>query len=376
MLYLDHNATTSVHPRVKELIGDMLGKVSNPSSVHSFGRNARDLVELARRQILTSLGVNINSKEYQLVFTSSGTESNNLLLQNYNDGEIFFSSIEHPSIFDHLKVRNNINTIDVDENGIIDLEHLEQLLKASNERKKLVSVMLANNETGVIQNMGEIAKIVRKYSAELHSDCVQAAGKIPLNIKELDLDYATISAHKIGGIQGSGALIAKSEHRLTAMIIGGGQEKNIRSGTENVLAIAAFGLAMSIADEEIEERYGNMKKLQRYLEEYLLNKHQQIKIVSKNVLRLPNTSLVLVPGTSAETKLIALDLHGIAVSNGSACSSGKVGKSHVLSNMGYNNDEAKSAIRISFSHEQTIKDVQIFIQAFEEIYSQELACMN
>lgn len=374
MLYLDHNATTCVHPRVKELISGMLNKTSNPSSVHTFGREARDVVELARRQILTSLGI-IGSREYQLIFTSSGTESNNLLLHNYDDGDIFISSIEHPSIYDHLKVRNNIKTINVDHDGVINLEHLEELLAASNNDRKLVSVMMANNESGVIQNMAEIAKIARKYSAELHSDCVQAAGKIPLNIAELDLDYATISAHKLGGIQGSGALIARSKHRLEAVMIGGGQERNIRSGTENVLSIAAFGLAMSIAAAELEERYGNMQKLQRHLEGYLY-KYEQIRIVSKNVTRLPNTTMILVPGTSAETKLIALDLQGIAVSNGSACSSGKVGKSHVLLSMGYNNDEAKSAIRISFNHQQTIEDVKTFIQAFETIYSQELVCTN
>ncbi len=375
MLYLDHNATTCIHPKVKELIISMLDKIANPSSVHAFGRNARDLVETARGQILTSLGIE-DAREYQLIFTSSGTEGNNLVLNNYQDGEIFVSSIEHPSILDHAKIKDNVKVIDVDQDGIISLEHLETLLATSNNNRKLVSVMLANNESGVIQNISEVVKIAKKYSADIHSDCVQAAGKIPLNIQELDLDYATISAHKVGGIQGSGALIAKSKHKLAAMIIGGGQERNIRSGTENVLAITAFGLAMLIAGEELAERHSNMKKLQKYLEEYLLDKYKQIKIVSKKVARLPNTTLVLIPGTSAETKIIALDLQGVAVSNGSACSSGKVGKSHVLANMGYSNEEAKSAIRISFNHEQTIKDVQTFIQAFEKIYSQELVWMN
>ncbi|MDR0296608.1 MAG: cysteine desulfurase [Rickettsia sp.] len=368
MLYLDHNATTNIHPEVKKLMENLIEETYyNPSSIHIKGRYARSLVEIARQQVAKSVGVDINSREYQVIFTSSGTESNNLLMNSYYDGEIFISSIEHLSIFDHTKYRDNIKIIRVDSDGIVDIDHLEQLLLASLASKKLVSVMLANNESGVVQNIQQLVKIAKKYGAVFHSDCVQAVGKIPVNIKELAVDFATISAHKLGGIQGSSALIVKAGHTLKAMMIGGGQERNIRSGTENVLAIALFGLAISIATTEVEDRYKKMKKLQTYLEKNLFN-YKNVKIVSKNVERLPNTTLMIVPKTDAQTKLIAFDLQGIAVSSGSACSSGKVGKSHVLSSMGFSEDDARSSIRISFNYQQTIEDVASFIKAFEEIY--------
>ncbi|WP_341757554.1 cysteine desulfurase family protein [Candidatus Tisiphia endosymbiont of Ditula angustiorana] len=371
MLYLDHNSTTNVHPKVKELMKNLLEEAYNPSSIHTKGRYARNLVETAREQVARSVGVDINSREYQVIFTSSGTESNNLLMNNYYDGEIFVSSIEHLSIFDHVKYRNNIKIIRVDSDGIVDAQHLGELLSVSHSNKKLVSVMLANNESGVVQNVQELVKIAQKYGAVFHSDCVQAVGKISVNIKELGVDFATISSHKLGGVQGSSALIAKAEHTLKAMMIGGGQERNIRSGTENVLAIASFGLVSSIATTEIEDRYKKMKKLQTYLEQNLCN-YKNVKIVSKDVERLPNTTLIIVPNTDAQTKLIAFDLRGIAVSSGSACSSGKVGKSHVLSNMGFSTDDTRSSIRVSFDYQQTNQDIVTFIKAFEEIYASNL----
>ncbi|MCC8417816.1 MAG: cysteine desulfurase [Rickettsia endosymbiont of Bryobia graminum] len=369
MLYLDHNATTCIHPKVRDFVVTLLGEEAyNPSSIHSSGRNARTIVETARLQIAKSVGIDINSREYELVFTSSGTESNNLLMSNYSDGEIFISSIEHLSIFAHSKYSNNIKFIKVDNNGIIDINDLENLLSASTSSKKLLSVMLANNESGVIQNIKELTIIAKKYGADFHSDCVQAFGKIPVNIPELGIDFATISSHKVGGMQGSSVLITKKNHLLKAMMIGGGQEKNIRSGTENVIAIASFGLAAELVRKEIEKRYQQMKILQDYLEINLL-KYNDIKIASKNVERLPNTTLLIIANNDPQTKLIALDLHGVEVSSGSACSSGKVGKSHVLKAMGYNDSECKSSLRISFNHQQTIEDVKEFIKIFEQVYN-------
>lgn len=369
MLYLDHNATTWIHPKVKEFIVSLLDEVAyNPSSIHSSGRNARAIVEKARIQIAKSIGIDINSRDYELIFTSSGTESNNLLMNSYSDGEIFISSIEHLSIFAHSKYQNNIKFIKVDNNGIIDINDLERLLSNSTSTKKLVSIMLANNETGVIQNIKELAIIAKKYGADFHSDCIQAFGKIPINIPELGIDFATLSSHKIGGMQGSSALIAKKNYPLKAMMIGGGQEKSVRSGTENVIAIASFGLAAEIIEQEVNDRYQKLKILQDYLEENLL-KYDDIKIVSKNVKRLPNTTLLIIKNSDPQTKLIAFDLHEVAVSSGSACSSGKVGKSHVLEAMGYNNDECKSSLRVSFNYQQTIEDVNRFIKIFEKIYN-------
>ncbi len=367
MLYLDHNATTSLHPRVKDLVVSLLEGVYNPSSIHASGRQARNIVETARMQIAKSVGIEISSREYQLIFTSSGTESNNLLLNNYRDGDVFVSSIEHLSILAHVKYRDNIKVINVNNEGIVDVEHLEKLLQLSQSHKKLVSIILANNESGVIQNIQGLVRIAKQYGAAFHSDCVQAVGKIAVNIKELGVDFATISSHKLGGLQGSSVLIVKQPYIINAMIIGGGQERNIRSGTENVIAIASFGLASIIAAQEIESRQHKMQELQRYLEQNLLE-HKNVKIVSQNAFRLPNTTLMIIAGSDAQTKLIALDLRGIYVSIGSACSSGKVSSSQVLAAMGFNEAEARSAIRISFNYEQTIEDVAIFIKAFEEIY--------
>ncbi|WP_342269994.1 cysteine desulfurase family protein [Rickettsia endosymbiont of Orchestes rusci] len=371
MLYLDHNATTFTEPQVKELMISLIEGALNPSSIHIQGRLARKIVEEAREQIANSVGITVNSKEYEIIFTSSGTESNNLVIKNYYDGDIFISAIEHLSIFNHVKYAPNIKVIKVDYNGIIDLENLENLLSQSKNNKKLVSIMLANNETGVIQDIAAIAVIVKKYGAVFHSDCVQGFGRIPINIKSLGLDFCTISGHKIGAGQGSSALIASSKNILTPITIGGGQEKNIRSGTENVLAIACFSLASEIVTDEIEDRYKKIKMLQELLEKYL-SKYKNVKIVGQSVSRLPNTSLIIVPKTDGQAKLIAFDLRGISVSSGSACSSGKVSKSHVLSAMGLNETEISSSIRVSFSHNETPEDVKIFIKAFEEIYKQEL----
>lgn len=366
MLYLDHNATTHLHPRVKDLVISLLEGMYNPSSIHANGRCARNIVENARLQIAKAVGIDINAREYQLVFTASGTESNNLLLNSYSDGEIFISGIEHLSIFAHVKYRDNIKIIKVNEDGIVDTAHLAELLRFSTSNKKLVSVMLANNESGVIQNIAELVQIAKQYGAAFHSDCVQAVGKIEVNIKEMGIDFATISSHKLGGLQGSSVLIAKQHHVLNPIMIGGGQEKNIRAGTENVIAIASFGLASEIATQELETRRSKMQELQDYLEQNL-RQYNDIKIVSQNAQRLPNTTMMVIPGSDAQTKLISLDLRGIWVSSGSACSSGKVGNSHVLAAMGFSDQDARSAIRVSFNYEQTIEDVASFIKAFAEI---------
>lgn len=367
MLYLDHNATTFMLPEVKKLIISLMDGGYNASSVHSNGRSARRLVEHARGQVAKAVGVDINSRQYQLIFTSSGTESNNLIMSNYYDGEIFISAIEHLSIFEHLKYTSNIKIIKVDHNGLIDLDDLEKLLSLSTNSKKLVSVMLANNESGVIQDIAKIAEIAHKYQAIVHSDCVQAFGKIPVNIKELATDFITLSAHKIGGGQGSSALIGEAKYILKPLIIGGGQEKNMRSGTENVAAIAAFGLAAEIAASCLHIRYQKMQGLQRLLEQNL-SQYKDLKIVAQNVERLPNTSLIIVPGTEAQVKLIAFDLRGVLVSSGSACSSGKVGASYVLAATGVSDKDARSSIRVSFGYENTEEEVLTFIKAFAEIY--------
>ncbi|ADE30017.1 cysteine desulfurase family protein [Rickettsia prowazekii] len=372
MIYLDHNATTFIDPRVKEYIISLMDKELNPSSAHTSGRFAKNIIETARSQIATSLGITM-SREYNITFTSSGTESNNLIMKNFYDGDIFISAIEHLSIYNHINYAPNIKIIRVNKQGLVDLEHLEDLLSQSNASKKLVSVMIANNENGVLQDIAAISKITKKYNAKFHSDLVQSFGKISLNIKELGLDFATISGHKIGGGHGCGALISNSNFQLIPIIIGGGQEKSVRSGTENVLAIAGFGLAAEFRRKDISKNYIKIRYLQERLEQKL-KEYSNVNIISNNVARLANTTLITVDNTDAQVKLIGFDLRNICVSSGSACSSGKISKSHVLTNMGIREEEARSSIRISLSHTNTISDIKAFIKAFEEIYEYKSSC--
>ena len=368
MIYLDHNSTTLVHLEVKRLIFDLMGQALNPSSIHTSGRAGRKIIESARSQVAEAAGINTNNTEYQIIFTASGTEANNLMISNFKDADIFISAIEHASILAQAIHFPNIKVIRVDSNGIVDLEELKLLLSQSTRNKKLVSVMQANNETGVLQPIEEIVKIAHSLNAFVHSDCVQSLGKINLNIQELGIDFATISAHKFGGPIGAAALITRSNYPLKPIIIGGGQEKGIRSGTENVPAIAGFGLAAQIAANELESRKQNMSSLQARLENNLVTEFPDVTIVARNTPRLPNTSLIIMPGVEVETQLIAFDLKGIQVSSGSACYSGKIGKSKVLKAMGLEEDKINSAIRVSIGYEQTPEDIDNFIKAFAEIY--------
>ncbi|AAY61697.1 cysteine desulfurase family protein [Rickettsia felis] len=367
MIYLDHNATTFIDPKVKGYIISLMDKELNPSSIHRSGVFARNVIEEARFQLAAALGISLFAGKYDITFTSSGTESNNLIMKNFYDGDIFISAIEHLSIYNHINYAPNIKVIKVDNQGLLDLEHLEELLSQSSATKKLVSIIMANNESGVLQDITKISEIAKKYDAKFHSDLVQGFGRIHINIKELGLDFATISGHKIGGGQGGAALISTSRFQLTPIIIGGGQEKSVRSGTENVLAIAGLGFAAELRRESISENYIKIKDLQEILEKKL-KKYPKVNIISRNAQRLPNTTLFTVPGTDAQVKLIGFDLRNICVSSGSACSSGKISKSHVLTNMGMSEEEAKSSIRISLSHANTIEDIEVFIKAFEEIY--------
>ena len=369
MIYLDNNATTNLHPDALEKMMTLQRKPMNPSSVHAYGRKARSLIESARKSVAKLLGFDYSTKEYQLIFTSSGTEANQLVMSNFQDGEIFISGIEHISILAHNKLRDNITVINVDNNGLLDQADLETKLQASKSEKKLVSIMLANNENGIIQPIKEICDIAHKYGALMHSDCVQAVGKIDCNITKLDLDFASISAHKFNGPLGAAALISRINVPIKPIIIGGGQERSLRSGTENVLAIVGFGVAADIASKDLTHRAEHFKKLQLKLESALLMQNPNIKIIGTNTKRLPNTSLIVNVGKKAETQLIALDLRGVAVSSGAACSSGKTSPSHVLLAMGYDEDEAGAAIRISTGIETTEQDIDNFIKIYNEINS-------
>lgn len=367
MIYLDHNATTELLEEAKKAMIAAMEKPINPSAVHAFGREGKKIVEHARRQIAEAIGIGNNFRDYRITFTSSGTEANNLIISNFKDGEIFVSAVEHPSILEHLKFVSNIRLIAVDENGILDKEDLRAKLSQSKAQKKLVSVLFANNETGVLQNIKGIAEIAHSFGAAIHSDAVQVFGKMELDMKTLDVDFITISAHKIGGPVGSGALIGKAQYHLLPSIIGGGQEKGLRSGTENIVAISGFGTAAEIVAKNYQERYEKLQNLRNYLEHNLKQNFPIIKIAGEKVDRLPNTSLIINDKKKAETQIIAFDLKNIAISSGAACSSGKIGSSATLSAMGFSESEKASAIRISIGFTNTKEDIDKFLGIYKEI---------
>lgn len=364
MIYLDHNATTITHVRVCEMLQDLMLHTYNASSIHSKGREAKAIIEQARSRVAKLLNIGGKSREYQIIFTASGTEANNMIISSFKDADIFVSATEHLSILALKDCYPNIQVIKVDENGLVDIQDLERLLLESKNDKKLVSVMLANNETGVIQELKNIVELAQRFGALVHSDIVQAIGKIKVDMTDLGVDFATISGHKFGGIVGGGALIAKPGLKILPMIVGGGQEGGLRAGSENIFAIAGMGLAAEIVECELEGRHAKMRQLQARLENNLTG----AKIVAKDVVRLPNTSLIIAPSKlDAMTQLISLDLQGIAVSSGAACSSGKVGSSHVLKAMGVAAAEASSAIRVSVSCNNSFEDIDRFVNVYKQV---------
>jgi cysteine desulfurase len=367
-VYLDNNSTMEMLPEVQKLMVNLMARPLNPSSLHESGRHAKALIEEARKQVAELVGVDdINRGAYKLIFTSSGTESNNLILQNFREADVFVSSIEHTSLLKLQEYLPNIKVVCVNKDGMLDLDHLEHLLAQSNADKKLVSVMLANNETGIIQPLQKVVEIARKYGAEVHSDAVQALGKIEVNLPELDLDFMTVSAHKFGGPVGAAGLFYKSCHHIVPLMIGGGQERGGRSGTENVLAITGFGKAAEVIKDRVVANEKHLRILQQRLEKGLSIEKLGSRVIGCGVDRLPNTSLIVTPLELAERQLIALDLLGIEVSAGSACSSGKVGRSHVLEAMGLPEDEVGSAIRISTSPNNTVEEIDRFIETFAKV---------
>lgn len=336
-IYLDHNATAPVREAVAEAMMAALRQAGNASSVHGFGRRQRQLVETARAEVAALLG----APPQNVVFTAGGTEANNLALRGSGRRRVIVSAIEHLSV---LHATDGAEIAPVTAAGIVDTEGLAGMLAADSE-PALVSVMLANNETGVVQPLDVIAGIVVQAGGLLHSDMVQAAGRLPLDRHAVAM--ASLSAHKIGGPQGVGALVLGRNMPVSPIIRGGGQERGRRAGTENVAGIVGFGVAARLVREQAG---GNaaMARMRDRMEARLLQAFPDAVIFGADAPRLANTSCIAIPGMRAETQIMALDLAGIAVSAGSACSSGKVTTSHVLQAMGAAADLAQCAIRISF----------------------------
>jgi len=355
--YLDYNATAPVRPEVIEAVGAALGAAGNPSSVHGAGREARARLSAAREAVASMVGVAPEA----VVFTSGGTEANNQALGSVA-GRKLVSAIEHDSV---LAATPDEPRVPVNDDGVIDLAGLEQQLQ--NVRAGLVSVMLANNETGVIQPVREVVGLARRHGALVHCDAVQAAGKLPIDLAALGVEFLTLSAHKLGGPQGVGALVLGRGVEPAALHRGGAQEQRRRPGTENLPGIIGFGRAceLAMADQDWRERVGALRDR---LEARIRQCAPDARIFGAAAPRLANTSCLAMPGVRADTQLIELDLAGVAVSAGSACSSGKVGPSHVLAAMGVPADEAQTAIRVSLGWASTMADVERFVAAWQRLY--------
>jgi cysteine desulfurase len=371
-VYFDWNATTPLRPQVRQALQDALALTGNPSSVHAEGRAARYLIEHAREAVAALVG----ARPAGVIFTSSGTEANALAHSPAIEttGEkrprdrLFMSAIEHSSVRAGGRFpRDAIEDIAVDADGRVKLAALADALRRAS--RPLVSIMLANNETGVVQPVAEAAAIVHAAGGLLHVDAVQAAGRIPCDLAAFGADLLTVSAHKIGGPKGVGALVRASDeiHFPDPLIRGGGQERGMRAGTENVAGIAAFGAAAAAAGRQLADEAADMLAVRNLLEEGLGAISPQAVIFGAGAERLPNTTLFALDGVNAETAIIALDLEGVAVSSGAACSSGKVQPSHVLGAMGVSPSLLRGAVRVSLGWTTTQDDVACFLGAWRKV---------
>lgn len=361
-VYMDYNATAPIRPAVAAAMGRALELCGNPSSVHRFGRLARRRVEEAREAVAAFVGV----RPDQVVFTAGGTEANNLALAGAGRDRHIVSAVEHDSVL--RAASPDAEILPVDANGVVDLSALADRL-ARDPRPSLVSIMLANNETGVLQPVAEAAEIAHARGALVHCDAVQAAGKVPFEVAALGVDLLSLSAHKLGGPQGCGALIVGDNVPLAPLLRGGGQERSRRAGTENVAAIVGFGVAAAEAAREGPAEGAAVARLRDRLEAGARAACPELRIFGIAAPRLPNTACFAWTGLPSETQVMALDLAGIAVSAGSACSSGKVRASHVLRAMGATAEEAGSAIRVSLGWASTEADVDRFLDAWGRLVS-------
>ena len=359
MIYLDYNATAPVRAEAAAAVARALTLTGNASSVHRAGRAARAAIDQARDSVAALVGADPS----QVVFTSGGTEANNLALGVAGGRTVLASTIEHASV---LAAVPQALGLAVTGDGVIDLDAALAAIAGANDLA-LVSVMLANNETGAIQPIGDIARAAHAVGALVHCDAVQAAGKIAIDMPALGIDMMTLSAHKLGGPQGVGALIVAAHVALTPILAGGGQERRRRAGTENLPGIAGFGAAAAVAARALEDA-SRIAGLRDRFERGVIAIAPDARIHASGVARLPNTSLVGMPGVPAETQVIALDLAGVAVSAGAACSSGKVETSHVLLAMGLDPVVAREAIRVSFGWASSDRDLDGALAAWEGFY--------
>jgi len=368
MLYFDHSATTPIDPKVADLMHEVAEKhFGNPSSIHKYGQKARAIIEKSRRQIADALIV----KSRNIIFTGGGSEANNMVLQNllYSDKKhVITSSIEHPAIvkvLKHLKKFGvSFTTVAVDKYGLVDPINIASAIQ---DDTALISIMYANNEVGTIQPISEVAKIAHKKNILFHSDAVQAPGKIPIITNELNPDLMSFSAHKFYGPKGVGFLYLRDGIKLHPMIIGGGQEKKMRAGTENTPGIAGLGLAMELAIQNLPNTQNHLETLENHFKTQLLKIYPIAVFNGHPEFHLPGLISVTIPSITSDILLVNLDMKGMAVSSGSACSSGAVKPSDVLKAMHMSNQNNISTLRISFGKGNTIEEVNMLIDTLAEI---------
>lgn len=359
--YLDYNATSPLRPCVIEAMREGYLAPHNPSSVHKMGRQAHKMLTDARHKIASHLSCFAN----EIIFTSSGTEANNLVLRGFGERSLMVSAVEHASILKPAQMLG-ADILPVDENGLLRLDILEARLAAL-ARPALISVMMVNNETGVIQPIADITKIAHAYGALVHTDAAQALGKIPLDLGILPVDMMTLCAHKIGGPVGAAALILRQNIAIKPWLLGGGQELGRRAGTEPLALIMGFAALI----EEVAQckEVAALLALRDMLEATIISIAADAHIFGASVARVCNTSSIYMPLASSETQLMHFDLSGFAVSAGSACSSGRIAHSHVLAAMGVEEHQKNNTIRVSLGWQTTQEAVMQFAQSWQMLYT-------
>ena len=377
-VYLDHAATSPIRPSVLARYTQALAQIGNPASVHTFGQSSRQLLEEAREQIAKSLDCDRN----EVVFTSGGTESDNLAVkglywqrhaENRDRTLIISSSAEHAAVLDSVnwlvsEQGAEAYFVAMDQNGVLDLEDLERVLQDRADQVALVSLMWANNEIGVIHPMKKITELAAKHKVPVHSDAIAALGHIPVNFKSSGLSAMTITGHKLGSPVGIGALILSRNQKITPVMHGGGQERNLRSGTPDAAAAAAFALAITEAVEEQAALATLHARLSARLVAGVKRVAPDVKISSEHVERLSNNVHFRFPGCLGDSLLFLMDLNGVSISTGSACAAGVSSPSHVVLSLGADTDEAMGTMRITFGHNSTEADVDAFLEAFPKAY--------
>lgn len=372
-IYLDHNATTPVHPEVKEAMLPYYEELfGNASSVHSYGREAREAIDVAREQVAELIGV---SSPTEIVFTSGGTESDNHAIKgtalskvDRKGNHIIISPIEHHAVYntcEYLEKRGfEVTHLQVDKYGVIDLQNLEDSIK---ETTILISVMHANNEVGTIQPLAEVGRIAKERGILLHTDAVQSVGKIPVNVDELGVDLLSLSAHKIYGPKGIGALYIRKGTRIDSLLHGGHHERNRRAGTENVPGIVGLGKAAEIAKKEMESNREHLWKLTEKLRAGIQEKIEFVRQNGPPEKRLPNTLNFSFEFVEGEALILSLDMQGICVSTGSACTSGSLEPSHVLTAIGLSPEIAHGSVRISLGRDNTAEEIDYVLEAIPNV---------